>query len=135
MFEIPKNPVGNAGSQNGNTPHVYKRSGSSNVAYGVFSNDVTTNTSGYDYSVIAVRLTKTTENGNNAGTMSCFVNDNKYTDISYSGRGNIIYLSHCTYAGEGFGNNTFKMIAVFDVAQTDEEISSNIASLYAQYID
>lgn len=132
IFEIPKNPTGN---QYYTTPVAFTN-GSNNIGYGAFARDSATTVPAMNYNVIAMRLDNTNGNDNGGGTLSFFVNDTKCeTVLNYEGRGDKLYLSHSTVNNTGYGDNVFGMIAIYDEAQTDSEILSNLAILSNQYID
>lgn len=124
FLEIPK------ASTSGNTPTVHVAN-SNTVGYGVFLNDQISSASAFEYNVIVVRLEK--NENNSGGVMSTFVNNQKEIDLNYNGRGNIISLAQCAYNNKGYGNNDYKMLAIYDIAQSDEEILSNVNILKTQY--
>ena len=125
LLEVPK------ASSSGNTPSIFVTS-SNTIGYGVFLNDKNSGISALDYNVIAIRLKK--NENNSGGVMSTFINDTKYTDLNYNNRGNNLYLSYCTASSSGYGNNTYKMLAIYDAEHSDEQILENTQNLKNKYI-
>ena len=83
-----------------------------------------------------MRLDNTSGTDNGAGTLSFFINNEKWaSDLNYDGRGDIMYLSHATINNSGYGNNTFGMIAIYDTAHTDSEILNNLEKINNQYLE
>ena len=112
------------------TPTLFTNS-SKNIGFGSWGqiNDKSTSVSAYEYNVIAMTIDMTNK------LIKLYVNGEYKNYVSLTSYGNILYLSHCTFNQGGYGNNIFKMLAVGNKLQTEEEITQNSTFLTEKYIN
>ncbi len=125
IFEIPKNPGGDQGYT---TPSMYVNSQSKCINYGSFYTNEVTSANALEFNMVAMTINGETEK------INMYIDNQKYADIEFRDMGDILYLSECTYGASGYGNNTYKMIAIYDGLNSEEQIYNDLKLLKSHYI-